>query len=85
MPDELQSDIHATAEDIAADSEVLQGIETEKASLDVTDPRIVELSEQATGLARGIVTKTAAQHELVLEANGGDGPDASEPEPEPAD
>jgi hypothetical protein len=70
MPDELQSDIQATAEDIAADSEVLQGIETEKASLDATDPRLLELSEQAKTLARDIAAKTVAEHELVVEANG---------------
>jgi hypothetical protein len=81
MPDDLQSDIQATAEDVAADSEVLQGIETEKATLDATDPRVLELSEQAKALARGIVTKTAAQHELVLEANGGGGPEETEVEP----
>ena len=34
MPDDLQGDIQATAEDIAADSEALQAIETEKAALD---------------------------------------------------
>jgi hypothetical protein len=80
MPDDLQSDIQATAEDIAADSEVLQGIETEKATLDATDPRVLELSMEAKALARGIASKTAAEHELALEANG-DGSDATEAEP----
>jgi hypothetical protein len=81
MPDDLQSDIQATAEDIAADSEVLQGIETEKATLEATDPRVIELSEQAKALARAIVTKTAAQHELVLEVNGEGGSAATEADP----
>jgi hypothetical protein len=81
MPDDLKSDIQATAEDIAADSEVLQGIETEKATLDATDPRVLELSKEAKSLARGIASKTAAEHELVLEANGGGGPEATEAEP----
>ena len=81
MPDDLQSDFQATAEDIAADSEVLQDIETEKATLDATDPRVLELSEQAKALARGIVTKTTAQHELVLEVSGEGGPDPTEAEP----
>jgi hypothetical protein len=70
MPDELQSDIQATAEDIAADSEVLQGLETEKASLDATDPRLLELSKEAKTLAGDIAAKTVAEHELVVEANG---------------
>jgi hypothetical protein len=81
MPDDLQSDIQATAEDIAADSEALHGIETEKATLDATDPRLLELSEQAKALARGIASKTAAEHELVVEANDGGGLDSSAAEP----
>ena len=80
MPDDLQSDIQATAEDIAADSEALHGIETEKATLDADDPRLLELSDQAKALARGIASKTAAEHELVLEANG-DGSDSGAAEP----
>ncbi len=32
MPDDLESDIQATAEDIAADADVLQAIEAEKAA-----------------------------------------------------
>ena len=81
MPDDLQSDIQATAEDIAADSDVLRDIETEKATLDATDPRVLELSKQAKSLVQVIAAKTAAQHELVLEANGLDGPDAPAAEP----
>jgi hypothetical protein len=69
MPDELQSDIQATAEDIAADSEILQTIETEKANLEATDPRMVELAEHAEQLARDIAAKTVAETELVAEAN----------------
>ena len=73
MPDELQSDIQATAEDIAADTEVLKEIETEKASLDATDPRLLELSRKAKTLARDIAAKTVAEHELVVEANANGG------------
>jgi hypothetical protein len=69
MPDELASDIQATAEDIAADSEVLQAIENEKANLDATDPRMLELAKHAQELARDIATKTVAETELVVEAN----------------
>ena len=69
MPDELSSDIQATAEDIAADSEVLQAIETEKANLDATDPRMIELAKHAQELARDIAAKTVAEAELVVEAN----------------
>jgi hypothetical protein len=72
MPDDLQSDIQATAEDIAADSEVLYGIEKEKAALDATDPRALELAHKAEALGRGIATKTVGERELVTEANGTD-------------
>ena len=81
MPDELASDIQATAEDIAAESEVLHGIEREKATLDPGDPRLLELSTKAVAVVRDIAAKTAAQHELVLEAKGLDGPDAPAPDP----
>ena len=68
MPDDLESDIQTTAKDIAADADVLQAIETEKADLDPADPRALELATQAVELARGIATKTIVEHELVVEA-----------------
>jgi hypothetical protein len=82
MPDDLQSDIHATAEDIAADSEVLRDIETEKATIDPQDPRALELASEAEGLAHGIAAKATAERELVHEANGLS--PSGGPEPEPA-
>jgi hypothetical protein len=82
MPDDLQSDITATAEDIAADSEILRGIEKEKATLDATDPRTLELATQAEALAHGIASKTSAERELVAEANGGDPATSTGDEPE---
>jgi hypothetical protein len=81
MRDDLQSDIQATAEDIAADSEILHRIETEKATLDAADPRALELASQAETLAHGIAAKTVAERELVVEAIGG-GPASPEDEPE---
>jgi hypothetical protein len=70
MPDDLHSDIHATAEDIAADSEVLKDIETEKANTDPEGARALELAAEAERLAHTIAAKTTAEHELVREANG---------------
>ena len=43
MPDDLESDIQATAEDITADADVLQTIEAEKAATDPTDPEPLSL------------------------------------------
>ena len=71
MPDDLESDIQATAGDIAADADVLQTIEAEKAEIDPSDPRALELAAHARDLARGIATKTAIEHELVAEAAQG--------------
>lgn len=68
MPDDLQLDIQATAEDVAADAALLQGVEAEKASLDADDPRTVELAKQAVDLANGLATKTVVEHALVIEA-----------------
>jgi hypothetical protein len=69
MPDDLESDIHATAEDVAADAEVLRSIEAEKAALDAADPRALELAKQAEELARGMASKTVAERELVDEGD----------------
>ena len=78
MPDDLESDIQATAEDIAADADVLQEIETEKAKIDADDPRALELAARAKDLAHDIATKTVVEHELVLEAGQGPAPEPSE-------
>ena len=78
MPDDLESDIQATAEDITADADVLQTIEAEKAATDPTDPRALELAAHAVELARGIATKTVIEHELVVEAAQGPTAEPSE-------
>jgi hypothetical protein len=77
MPDELESDIQATAEDIVADADTLQAIETEKADIDPTDPRALDLATQAERLARDIVSKTVAERDLVVEASEGPAPEPS--------
>jgi hypothetical protein len=81
MSDDLESDLRATAEDVAADTKALHRIETEKATIDPEDPRALDLAAQAESLAHGIAAKTTAERELVAEANGGGAPDASEVEP----
>ena len=62
---ELENDMRATAESIAADAARLSGIEAEKAALEADDPRLVELSVESDKLARRIVPKTAAERELA--------------------
>jgi hypothetical protein len=78
MPDDLESDIHATAEDVAADATALEAIESEKATVDAEDPRALELASEAEELARSIASKTVAERELVTEAAG---PQPGEPRP----
>ena len=77
MPDELESDIQATAEDIAADAETLQAIEAEKADIDPDDPRALDLARQAERLAHDIASKAVAERELVQEAAEGPAPRSS--------
>lgn len=69
MPD-LEDDLRATADDIAADATRLAAIEEEKAKLDSDDPRMVELSAESQRLATRLVPKTDAELELVIEAQG---------------
>ena len=71
MRDDLENDIQATAEDIVADTAVLQLIEAEKATLDTADPRALELATRAAEIADGISSKTVAERELVSEAGQG--------------
>jgi hypothetical protein len=70
---ELENDLRATAEDIAADATRLAEIEDEKAGLEADDPRLVELSAEGEELARRLVPKTAAESELAAEALATDG------------
>ena len=64
IPD-VENDLRATAEDIAADAEKLASIEGEKTGLDARDPRMAELSAESEELARRIVPKAVAESELA--------------------
>ena len=79
MPDDLETDIHATAVDIAADAAILQSVEAEKAVLEVDDRRALDLAVEAEALAQRIASKTAVERELVTEATqrAGRGPTES--------
>jgi hypothetical protein len=67
MP-ELEDDLHATAESIAADAKRLSAIEEKKAVLEADDPRMIELSAEGERLARGLVPKTSAETQLAKES-----------------
>jgi hypothetical protein len=70
---ELENDLRATAEDIAADATRLAAIEDKKAGLEADDPRLTELSAEGEAIARRLVPKTAAESELAAEALATDG------------
>ncbi len=77
---ELEDDLRAITEDLAADAAELHSIEEEKATLDPSDPRVDVLSEEGERVARGIVPKTVAERRLAAEARDPDEPtDPDEP------
>lgn len=69
---DLERDLRATAEDVAADAARIQEIEEEKARLDPSDPRVAELSAESQGLAERLVPKTVAERELADAAKASD-------------
>jgi hypothetical protein len=70
---ELEHDLRATTEDIAADSARITEIEREKAGLAADDPKLPELSAETERLARRIVPKAAAESDLVDRLAGNEG------------
>ena len=62
-----QDDLRATIADVHDDALELAGIEAEKAALEPSDPKLVELSKAAEAVARRLRVKTAAQRELAEE------------------
>jgi hypothetical protein len=70
---DLEDDLKATAEDIAADASELQDIEEEKARLEADDPRMPGLARRSERIVRRILPKATVQKELIDSAqdNGG--------------
>ncbi len=66
--DDAEEDLRATADAIATDAERLAAIEAEKATLDIADPRMAELSAEAETISRKLVPKTVAERELTQDA-----------------
>jgi hypothetical protein len=65
--DDLEQDIRATAQSIEADADRLAAIEDEKKTLEVGDPRLLELSREAELISQRLVPKTVAERALVKE------------------
>lgn len=70
---ETGDDLRATSEAIAADAERLRQVEEQKQALPEGHPALLELSEEAERIARGLVPMAAAERELAVEAVGGSG------------
>ena len=70
---DLEHDLRATAEDIAADASRLTSIEHEKAALAPHDPRLAELSAEGERLARRILPKAVAERDIADELTGIEG------------
>ena len=65
---DIESDLKATADSLAADARRLRDIEQEKSRLDARDPRMLALAVEAERITRGMVPKTVAERELTEEA-----------------
>jgi hypothetical protein len=68
MVTDTGDDLRATSEDVVADAERLRRIEERKQALPSDDPELLELSDEAERIARGLVPKTVAQKELATES-----------------
>jgi hypothetical protein len=63
--DDLAQDLRATTESIAHDAQRLRELELEKATLDVDDPRVLDLSEEGKRLGERLARSTEAEHALA--------------------
>ena len=77
--DDVAEDLRATTESIAHDAQRLRDLELEKATLDVDDPRLQDLSEEGRRLGERLARTTRAEEQLArLAADEGDaGPRSS--------
>jgi hypothetical protein len=71
---DLEGDLRATAEDIAADATRLKEIEETKADLDPADPLTQKLSHESERIARRIVPTTVAERENTEAIGDGESP-----------
>ena len=65
---DTESDLKATAEDLAADAVRVHEIELKKLTLDADDPRVAELSMQAEQRTAGMAHKARVESALAEEA-----------------
>ena len=63
--DDVAEDLRATTESIAHDAQRLHDLELEKATLDVDDPRLQDLSEEGRRLGERLARTTRAEEHLA--------------------
>ena len=69
----MAEDLRSTTESIAHDAQRLRELELKKASLDVDDPRLLDLSEEGRRLGERLARSTRAEEQLArLAADEGD-------------
>jgi hypothetical protein len=70
--EKIRDDLAATSESLEADAREVVAIEEEKRDLEGGDPRLVDLSQQAERLARGIEDKSRIERDLSDRSVDGD-------------
>lgn len=65
---DLANDIKATGSDIAVDAERIREIEEEKVTLDVADPRLLELANESEAISAKVAVKAKVETALIEEA-----------------
>jgi hypothetical protein len=63
-----QDDVRATADSLVADADRLDEVEAKKAELDVDDPRLPALAEEATKLTERMAAKARIQERLIKDS-----------------
>jgi hypothetical protein len=63
--DELVEDLRTTTESIAHDAQQLRDLELEKASLEVDDPRVQDLSREGQRLGERLARSTEVERQLA--------------------
>jgi hypothetical protein len=62
---DLEDDLRATSDDLAADAEHVRRIELQKGALPPGDERLVELSEASESLTQAMAAKAKVESALV--------------------
>ena len=66
----VEKELKSTSRELVADAARLQEIESEKAALDPSDPKVLELSREAEAIATDLPLKTATETLLAKHSTG---------------